>query len=218
MTRAAAMGRGSNISIGKLAEVQEKMTELFTMLEQPAVTDLALKGEHILEMLPAPLPDLYLGEPLVALLRSRKDVKNLQLSGLQFGNIPWLANIDAAGAVERPGIAVLWARKKIRMAMDSLSAGADPKQVKKEVTSIALKNHLVSRYTSLVAVEQKISRPNGTDLQSRRQKTNLPAGWQYDKVFAGNAATATPAALLLLLGLSFLMLTAMAAALQWRRR
>ena len=101
--------------------------------------------------------------------------------------------------------------------MDSLAAGADHKKVKKEVTELALNNHLVSRYTSLVAVEQKISRPGNTPLNKKRLKTNLPAGWQYDKIFAGNASTATPAALLLLMGVFLFAIAGMLAGLKWRK-
>ena len=217
MTRAAAMGRGSTLSIGKLSEVQEKMTALFSMLEQPVLTNFALQGGHIVETYPTPLPDLYQGEPLVAVVKAAGDVQSMQLSGLMGGSTPWQVELSAEDIVERPGIRVLWARKKIRSVMDTLSAGGDPDIIQQEVTTIALANHLVSRYTSLVAVEEKISRPSEKDLKTHNQKTNLPAGWQYKKVFAGNAATATPASLLMLLGLILLLTAACYAGLQRRR-
>ncbi len=204
MTRAAAMGRGSHTYIGKMDEVRQKMTALFTMLEQPVITDLVLSGGQGVEIMPSPLPDLYQGEPLTALIKSRGALHNLQLSGTLAAQTPWQVSIDTQRFTSRPGISVIWARKKIRELMDSLSAGADPEQVKKKVTGLALSNHLVSRYTSLVAVEQKVSRPDNGSLRSEKMKRNLPAGWQYDKVFAGSAATATPASLLLLMGLVLL--------------
>ncbi|MEA2114416.1 MAG: VWA domain-containing protein, partial [Thermodesulfobacteriota bacterium] len=217
MTRAAAMGKGSYTFIGKLDEVREKMTALFTMLEQPAITDLVLSGGEIVESLPSPLPDLYQGEPMIAVLKSRWPVQDLKLSGLKAGRTPWQVNVDTGEFTDRTGIGVLWARKKIRILMDSLAAGADPEKVKKEVAELALQNHLVSRYTSLVAVEQKISRPGNTPLNKKRLKTNLPAGWQYDKVFAGNAATATPAALFLLMGLFLFIMAGMLAGLKRKK-
>lgn len=101
--------------------------------------------------------------------------------------------------------------------MDSLAAGADPEMVEKVVTELAFHNHLVSRYTSLVAVEQKKSRPGNIPLHKNKQKINLPAGWQYDKVFAGNAATATPAALFLLMGQLLFVMAGMLAGLKRRK-
>ena len=218
MTRAAAMGRGTYTFIGKLDEVQENMTALFAMLEQPAVTDLVLTGGDIVESLPSPFPDLYQGEPMIAVLTGRGAMDNLQLSGLKGGREPWQVNLDAAMVTDRPGIGVLRARKKIRILMDSLAAGADPEKVKNEVAELALDNHLVSRYTSLVAVEQKVSRPGNKPLHKNRQKTNLPAGWQYDKVFAGSAATATPSTMFLLMGMSLFVMAGMLAVLNRIKR
>jgi len=63
--------------------------------------------------------------------------------------------------------------------MDSLAVGANPAEVKEEVTALALNNHLVSHYTSLVAVEKQISRPGDKQLHTNRLKSNLPAGWQH---------------------------------------
>ena len=211
MTRAAAMGRGSYTFIGKLGEVQEKMTALFTMLEQPAITNLVLSGGEITETLPSPLPDLYQGEPLLAVIKGKKSDQGLQLSGLSVGSTPWQINLNEAKFTNRPGIAVLWARKKIKILMDSLSVGANPEEVKEKVTTLALDNHLVSRYTSLVAVEEQISRPGDKQLYTNRLKNNLPAGWQHNTVFAGRAATATPSPLLLCMGLLLLIMAGMVA-------
>ncbi|XOF35183.1 MAG: marine proteobacterial sortase target protein [Candidatus Electrothrix sp. YB6] len=207
MTRAAAMGRGSYTFIGKLEEVRGKMTGLFFMLEQPAITNLQLTGAEGLKTLPSPLPDLYQGEPLTVVVKGKGEAGQLQLAGLRGGVTPWQMTVDTTAFTDRPGIAVLWARKKIRILLDSLSSGADPQQVRQEVTELALNNHLVSRYTSLVAVEEKVSRPKDASLQKQAVKSNLPAGWQYSSVFAGGSATATPAALQLLIGTLFLLLT-----------
>ncbi|MDU9050192.1 MAG: marine proteobacterial sortase target protein [Candidatus Electrothrix sp. Rat3] len=223
MTRAATLGRGSYTFIGKLEEVREKMTNLFAMLEQPAVTNLQLIGADGFEVLPAPLPDLYQGEPLTVVMKGQGKPDKLLLSGMQGGLKPWQAAIDTAAFADRPGIAVLWARKKIRILMDSLASGANSQQVEQKVTELALTNHLVSRYTSLVAVEEKISRPGDSDgpnasLQKQKVKTNLPAGWVHEKIFAGGADTATSSALFLGIGIFLLSLSAFLFWMQWRRQ
>ncbi|MCI5124542.1 MAG: hypothetical protein D3925_08725 [Candidatus Electrothrix sp. AR5] len=226
MTRAATLGRGSYTFIGKLEEVREKRTSLFAMLEQPAVTDLQLTGVDGFEVFPDPLPDLYQGEPLTVVMKGQGRTDKLLLTGMQGGLKPWRAAIDTTAFAERPGIAVLWARKKIKILMDSLASGADAQQVEQKVTELALTNHLVSRYTSLVAVEEKITRPGDSDdsdgldasLRKQKVKTNLPAGWVHDKVFAGGASTATSASLLLCLGLCLLLLSALLVWMQWRRQ
>ena len=52
------------------------------------------------------------------------------------------------------GVASRWARTKVTDLMDSLHEGADPEFVRGEVVSLALEHRLVTRYTSLIAVEQ----------------------------------------------------------------
>ena len=52
-----------------------------------------------------------------------------------------------------------------------------------EILKVALEHHLVSRRTSLVAVDVTPSRPDGTPLESRDMPVNLPDGWEFDKVF-----------------------------------
>ncbi|MCI5167989.1 MAG: hypothetical protein D3903_18360 [Candidatus Electrothrix sp. GM3_4] len=179
-----------------------------------------------------PLPDLYQGEPLTVVMKGQGEPGKpgkLLLSGTQGGVKPWRATIDTTAFADRPGIAVLWARKKIKILMDSLASGADSQQVEQDATELALTNHLVSRYTSLVAVEEKISRPgdsedaddsDGLDASLRKQKvkTNLPAGWVHDKFFAGGAATATSAPLFLCIGLFLMSLSALLVWIQWRRQ
>ncbi len=55
------------------------------------------------------------------------------------------------------GVALRWARARIGGLMDSLVEGADPGAVRADVVELALDFHLVTRYTSLVAVEERPS-------------------------------------------------------------
>ncbi|WP_212763698.1 hypothetical protein, partial [Escherichia coli] len=54
-----------------------------------------------------------------------------------------------------------------------------------------LDHHLVSRRTSLVAIDVTPARPDGMPLTQRDMPVNLPDGWDYEKVFGPDrAATA----------------------------
>ena len=68
------------------------------------------------------------------------------------------------------------------------------------VLDVALRHHLVSRFTSLVAVDVRPVRPADAALPSHVLKTNLPHGWEYEAV-AGMGQGATDSRLHLLLGL-----------------
>ncbi len=207
MSRAATLGRGTFTYIAKVSEVQKKMTALFNKLEHPAITDIRLTSADGQEMeyYPSPVPDLYQGEPLLVSVKVAGGLESLQISGMRNTQL-WQQVISAENLSMRPGIATLWARKKIRTLMDSKVHGAEEEEIRMQVLSTALTHHLVSRYTSLVAVERQNSRPADQDLQESVMKTNLPAGSQLNKIFAGSARTATPAQLQILLGILFLLM------------
>lgn len=66
------------------------------------------------------------------------------------------------------------------------------------MTELALAHHLVSRFTSLVAVDVTPilpTRPDGATLEGGALPLAMPAGWNYQKVFGQLPQTATPAAL-----------------------
>ncbi len=211
MSRAATIGRGSFTYIGKLTEVHDKMIRLFNKLEHPALTNITLsfgdESEPAGEMYPSPLPDLYQGEPLIAAIKVMENPGKLQLSAKRGGE-NWHMEIDTAVHGNRTGVAGLWARKKIRSLTDARVTGKDENELKKEIVKTALQYHLVSEYTSLVAVDKQPSRPLDKELNKTALKTNLPHGWKYGAIFAGSAQTATPAAIYLLIGMLFLFLAA----------
>jgi Ca-activated chloride channel family protein len=90
--------------------------------------------------------------------------------------------------------------------MDQLREGADRGDVRSAVVTIALKHHLVSSYTSLVAVDVTPTRPEGSPGRTANVPVVLPAGMVYEKVFGGLPQTATPAPLYVALGLASLAL------------
>ncbi len=207
MERAARFGRGTFTYIGRVDEVGEKMDGLFRKLESPVLTDLKVNwpGKYGAEVWPDRLPDLYAGEPVLLTARLAETGGQAVFEGTVAGR-KWRVNLPLAGGREESGIHVLWARRKIAALMDTLRQGAEAGQVRKAVTEVALRHHLVSKYTSLVAVDVTPSRPQGEGVDKRPVPTNLPAGWQHEKVFGRMPQTATAAPLWLLGGLlSFLL-------------
>lgn len=206
MSRAATIGRGSFTYIGKVSEVEKKMTLLFNKLEHPALTDITItgKGAAAVEFFPNPVPDLYVGEPLLVSVKTPKTSPTLEITGLVNGQ-PWKQIVETTDGAKRPGITGLWARQKIRTIMDSRSLGVQEEEIKKQVLSTALQYHLVSKYTNLVAVEQQITRPADSPLRQNNVKTNMPAGWVADKVFAGRARTATASGIQIVFGLLLIL-------------
>jgi Ca-activated chloride channel family protein len=198
MRRAAQFGRGSYTHIGRPDEVETKMNTLLGKLSRPVLGDVQLNwsGQGIPEQWPQRIPDLYDGEPLLVAVRMDHLQGSISVSGQRNG-VAWSQAIPVRNAITTEGVARHWARQKITALMDSLQTGAAPEQVKSDVTALALQHHLVSRYTSLVAVDVTPSRPDATPLVHKSVPLNLPAGWEYEKVFGKLAQTATPAGELL---------------------
>jgi len=214
MRRAAEHGRGSFIHVGNATQVTERIDALLRQLDRPALTDvvLTLPAGFAAETLPDPLPDLYLGEPVQLLLKLPALPPALRLEG-QVGARAWRAEL-ALDAAPAPGIGRLWGRARIEQLLDRHRRASDQAQreaLRGEVVAVALRHHLVSRFTSLVAVDVTPARSRDALLRRHPLATELPHGWSYDKVF-GTTQTATMAPLQLLSGL-LLCLTAL-----WLRR
>ncbi|MGO8034666.1 marine proteobacterial sortase target protein [Rhizobium leguminosarum] len=190
MTKAAEMGRGTFTAIGSTDQVASRMGELFAKLQNPAMTDIAATFEGIKaeDITPNPMPDLYSGEPVVLTAQlPENNAGKLQIIG-KTGDQPWRVEMDIANAADGSGISKLWARRKI----DDFEARAyerqDPAALDKDIETVALAHHLVSRVTSLVAVDVTPSRPADQPLGSAKLPLNLPDGWDFDKVSGENAA------------------------------
>jgi Ca-activated chloride channel family protein len=166
------------------------------------------------ESYPQRLPDLYLGEPVVLSARVQGLAKGKVVVRGQSGGVSWSADFDLARTRDASGMGVLWARRNIDALTDSLHEGADKEAVREAVLAIALKHHLVTRYTSLIAVDVTPVRPADEILDLQAVPVNLPHGWSEEAVFGSLPKTATPAALHLMLG----SLAALLAALGRLRR
>ena len=78
--------------------------------------------------------------------------------------------------------------------------------VKKIITNTALEHHLVSKFTSLIAVDLSPVRPSNKKLNSHPVPGHLPLNWQYDKVFGQKFPdTATDARLNFIIGILLML-------------
>ncbi|RAX37659.1 marine proteobacterial sortase target protein [Rhizobium tropici] len=183
MSRAAELGRGSFTHIGSVAEVDERMRILFDKLENPAVTNVAAAfSEKNVNLSPSLLPDIYHGEPLVLAARMGKAAGSLTVSGM-VGDRPWTISLPLDQASNAKGISKIWARRQIDDAEVNLTLGKITQtEADKRILQLALEHHLVTRLTSLVAVDSKRLRPANTPLTTADIPLQLPAGWDYDKL------------------------------------
>lgn len=200
MRKAAEFGRGTHTHIGDIGEVEVKMAALFEQLARPAAVDVQVQWPGSVEAWPARLPDLYRGEPLMVAVNfgeaapAGEVVVTAQIGGRQWRQALNLnSGEDPHGAANHAGVSSVWARKKIAGLLDEKVRGRDADEVRNAVLPVALQHQLLSPYTSFVAVEEIVTRPQGSELHSKAAPNVRPRG-QSPQAFAfPRTATTGPA-------------------------
>jgi Ca-activated chloride channel family protein len=201
LEQAAAAGRGSYTFIADREQVASRMQDLFRKLERPALIDLKLLWpDDLTAEVAANVPgDVYAGDPLVILVRlPRSPSGHLTMSGRMRGN-DWVHQVQITRVGEQSGLSKLWARERIADLSRHLQFGGDREQLRSSILDLALKHHLVSEFTSLVAIDDVVVRPPGSSGHVEQAPTSAPTGSYW--ATTGFAKTATPAGLLLDCGL-----------------
>ncbi len=194
MRKAAEAGRGSYTFISALHEVEEKMDGLFRKLESPQVTDIDVQWPSgvIVDAYPTIVPDLYLGEPVTVRARASNAFRPgdvVRISGNSAAGA-WSTELPLEAPAASAGVAALWARARIGELMDEERRGGDAASLRAGILETALAHHLVSKYTSLIAVDKTPVRPAGDPLASEQVPNLLPYGQGTNAIF-GFPATAT---------------------------
>ncbi|MCL1048871.1 marine proteobacterial sortase target protein [Shewanella abyssi] len=193
MQRAAELGRGTYTYIGKQSEVKSKMVAMLDKLEKPTVTDVEVRfaDGSIPDYWPATIPDLYAHEPImVAMKLSSFSDKEFVVSGLLAGQywqqqlsiknsslINTNGNPNANSSTSAKGLDLIWARKQIA-ALELSKEAANRDRIEKQITAISLNYHVMSAYTSLVAIDKTPARPDGVKLVNGQVVPHMPKGWQ----------------------------------------
>ena len=125
-----------------------------------------------------------MGEPVLADARWMDTITRgeIKITGLSAGK-PWEQTIDLGSPTDKnsisnqPWLDKLWAYRKIQSLEDSLLLNNNVEQIENSVTDIALRYSMVTKYTSLVAVEDSPSRdPSTINLRTAAIPQAIPAG------------------------------------------
>jgi Ca-activated chloride channel homolog len=194
-TKMAQFGRGTFTHIANVAEISEQMGHLLNSIESPVLTDVSLsfEGVQVADLYPERPPDLFLRQPLLIYGRITQGQKGRVILTAHAGNQPYQAifTVDATSATFHPGITVLWARQRVENLLDEWRQSEETQRdtLRAAIVAHAIRYRLVTRFTSLVAVEQQVVNPSGQS-STVAVRSELPEGMQMDKVF-GAPATGT---------------------------
>ncbi len=206
MRKTAEFGRGTFTYIGNVNEVTDKLDGLFKKLERPVLNDITIDsaGWTDLQQFPPSITDLYEAEPIVLALKAGSLPPHVMLRG-RAGTTPWSLPVSFKHATSHGGLSVYWARQKISALMDEAYKGVAEDTIRTAVLDVALAHHLVSQFTSLVAVDITPARPTDKPGVERDQAANL-ASSQDQTALMALPKTATSGQLQILLGTTALML------------
>ena len=139
------------------------MDDLFVKLESPALTDInvSFPPEINAELALDVIYDLYAGETITAVYKMNALPNSLEITGKTIdGNFS--KNITVNSSKNTKGLDILWARRKIDRLTD-IHNNSHKSSVedlsKRDIIGLALEYHLVSKFTSLVAVDVTPVRP-----------------------------------------------------------
>ncbi|MCP4546889.1 MAG: marine proteobacterial sortase target protein [bacterium] len=188
MRKMASLGHGLCTFVPGDGEVESAMGDFLIRVGKPAMSRLRLawRGIEATAVYPRRLPDLHAGEPLFISARLQGEPAadaEVVLTGL----LP-RGEVHTSLPLSRPvgsgsGVAARWARTRVGSLMDSLHEGADPTRVRAAVIDVAREFNLVTKYTSLVAVEKT---PSALLMAQRRNVPNtLPRGSRLGNLPSG---------------------------------
>jgi Ca-activated chloride channel family protein len=190
-----------------------------------------LQSTRQLEFYPNVISDLYKGEPLALSYRltngsiessslinsdstssgSSSDYLSKVNISARYQGKTWENPLDLNAKTRQSGLSVLWAREKIsqltrdkrRASMQTNNSAAEQDEYKSQIIDTALAHHLVSQYTSLVAVDVTPTRPAKEKSKNHNVADPLPKGTSNKQLQSQSRLpqTATSAQLKIILGL-----------------
>ena len=206
MAAAARYGRGTHSFIGDIGEVSQRMTALFEKIAAPVLTEIQIDWPDgaVRDVYPQRVTDLFAGEPMLVSIRGALP-PTFTVSGQMAGSA-WSQQLQTSLASELPGVGKQWAAERIGELLDNRHKREPGDPIYDAVVATALDHGVVSRYTSLLAIEQALARAPGQPLVSRQVPVNLPAGWRAAGIGGRLPGTATSASFYIAVGLSLMFL------------
>lgn len=209
----ASIGQGEPFIATDTGEASKIADQFRTYIQSPVLTDIKVSfdGFDTYDVEPAVIPTLYAKKPIVLLGKWRGEAAGtIQIEGMT-GKGKYSQTINVADAMigENNVVGYLWARKRVERLTD-YGQETDSDAVKKEVTQIGLDYHMITPYTSFIAVLDVVRNPEGdaTDVDQP-----LPLPLEVSDLAVGYRVGSEPGTVLLMV-----LLTGMIFFRRYRRR
>ncbi len=190
--RLSAAGRGTYQHLRPDAAGIREVDQLIRTLEQPCLTNLSIDwgSLRVADLQPRTLPDVFAGQPLLLAGRYAWGGSDTVIVRGTRRGVPWEQRV-AVTLPEREtahaALGPLWARlvvDDLEMAAALATSPAERTAMNDRIRALALEHHLLTRFTSLVAVDEVVSSPSSdADLESVLQQVPRPDMVQECVVF-----------------------------------
>lgn len=194
----ATIGQGEPFIVTDEDEAPAIAERFRTYIQSPVLTDIEVSfdGFDVYDVEPSVLPTLYAQKPIVLLGKWKGDkTGTIRISGTNGeGNYSQSINVADSITGDNNAVGYLWARKRVERLTDYGRDRENP-AVRKEVTQLGLNYHMITPYTSFIAVLDTVRNPEGdsTDVDQP-----LPLPLEVSNLAVGYRVGSEPAGMILL--------------------
>jgi len=160
----ARAGQGEAFVVTRPGQAAAEAERFRAYVSSPVLTNVRLtaNGFAVKDLEPIQLPDVLADRPVLCLGTWTGPARGtVTISGMT-GAGPWHQTFDVGQVADRahPALGQLWARQRIQRLSDDDPFGADEGR-KAEVTRLGLAYHLLTAFTSFVAVDTQVRNAGG---------------------------------------------------------
>ncbi|MCB1231186.1 MAG: VWA domain-containing protein [Verrucomicrobiae bacterium] len=196
----ARAGQGEPFVVLDPSEARGVADRLKEMIAAPVLTDVRIDfGEDfdVYDIEPKAYSDVFADRPLVVRGKFRGEpggsVTVSGVSGSERLNLE--VPVDAEAEPENPALPYLWARERIAALSDDFEL-TQADEAKTEVTNLGLTYHLLTRFTSFIAVDNEV-RPAAPEAKKQTTKQPLPLPQGMPVTAVGGGTSPEPLTILL---------------------
>lgn len=194
----ATIGQGEPFIVTDEDEAPAIAERFRTYIQSPVLTDIEVSfdGFDVYDVEPSVLPTLYAQKPIVLLGKWKGDkTGTIRISGTNGeGNYSQSINVADSITGDNNAVGYLWARKRVERLTD-YGRDRENSAVREEVTQLGLNYHMITPYTSFIAVLDTVRNPEGdsTDVDQP-----LPLPLEVSNLAVGYRVGSEPGSMILL--------------------
>lgn len=195
--RMAEVGRGEAQFVRQDQDPEKAVQRFVERIQKPCLMDIEIEwgGLKALDVYPSRVPDLFAAQPVFLVGRYENPGSAVvTLRGTVAGQ-PFEQHVDVLfpdWQGENSALTSLWARMQIKELMAKQFKG-EIAEIVEQITNLALDYHLMSKYTSFVAVDDATEDLTLEEPITVTQPVPIPEGVSFEGIFGPQGEVGMPA-------------------------